>query len=190
MFSEQHKPEPEFKKIYVYVDKVYGACPVVALGDVWVFDPFIRMDECVVSYDQDSYLERRPIMCPWALHTLFHYVVAMSYGVRAKDLGIALEGEDGYVICPAWGPPTCEALVIWRLHPEPIEKGGVDRFYEFLAKRGYPFVPEELLKIAPPNTKELREKLIDEWVKAGRPKFWERWRDMEWQPRRPSRAKG
>jgi len=177
--------KPKFKKIHVYVEEVYGYCPVVALGDKLVFDPFLRLDECEISSDQEGYLDNRPIICPWVVHSLFHYVIAMSYGVSAVDLGIAKEGEDGYVICPAWGPPTCEALVIFKLHPEPVEKGGVDHFYEYLAKRGYPFVPEAFLeKFAPPEAKSLREKMVSEWEKAGKPKFWEKWKNMHWQPKR------
>jgi|YelNatPaOPRAMG01_1025707.scaffolds.fasta_scaffold00468_21 hypothetical protein len=94
-------------------------------------------------------------------------MMAMCLGVSAVDMGIAKSGKDGYVICPAWGPPTCEALVIFRLHPDPVEKGGLDAWYELLARRGHVAVPSHIFeRFASDETKEKRRKQIEEWKKA------------------------
>lgn len=82
-------------------------------------------------------------------------------------------------MCGAWGPPTCEAQVIVRLHPVPMERMVLDEWYEFLAFIGHFSVPSYFLEnFASEETKENRKKQIEEWVKAGRPKFWEGWRRL------------
>jgi uncharacterized repeat protein (TIGR04076 family) len=173
------------KKVSVYVDKVYGCCPIVVEGDKLVFDGALRLDECEISSDAPNYFEGRPQLCSWALHSLFHYVVAMCYGVSAVELGISKGGEDGYVMCPAWGPPTCEAAVIWRLHPEPIPVGFVDRFYTHLAKLGHYAVPDYYMqRFASEEAKQLRRDKLAEYERAGEPKFWDGWENAPYQPRR------
>jgi uncharacterized repeat protein (TIGR04076 family) len=167
------------------VHRVYGCCPIAVEGDKLVFDIQLQLDECKISSGLPGYFEGRPQICSVAFRSIYPYAVAMSFGVSATDLGIAKSGEDGYVLCPAWGPPTCEAAVVFRLHPEPIEKGWIDRFYEHLAKAGHVSVPTFYFeRFASKETKENRRKLVQEWIKAGRPKFWNGWRNLPCQPRR------
>lgn len=179
-------PYPGFKKVIIYTHKVYGCCPISVEGDYWVFDFVFRPDESKISNDVPNYFEpEHPLqICPYAYAGLLQYSRAIAYGVSAVDLGIAVDGEDGYVMCPAWGPPTCEATVIYRLHGEPIEKAFIDRYYEYLARVGHTSVPTFYFeKFASPETKARREKQIEEWMKAGKPKFWEGWRNQPCQPK-------
>ncbi len=169
-------PYPDFKKVTVYTHKIYGCCPISVEGDKLVFDCMLYLDECKISSDLPKYFEGRPQICTPALSSMFPFVTAMSFGVSAIDLGIAESGEDGYVMCAAWGPPICEASVIFRLHPEPIEKGWIDRYYKHLAKLGHVNIPTFYFeKFASPETKANREKQVEEWRKAGSPKFWDGW---------------
>jgi hypothetical protein len=88
-------------------------------------------------------------------------------------------------MCPAWGPPSCEAAVIFKLHPVPLEKLELDSLYEMLAKKGHTSVPSYIFeKFASDETKEKRKNQIEEWKKLGKPKFWEGWRNPPCQPRR------
>ena len=57
------------------------------------------------------------VLCSIAFHSVQPYIISMSMGVSAQELGIAIDGEDGFVMCPAWGPPTCEAAVVMRRIP-------------------------------------------------------------------------
>lgn len=177
-------PFRDFKRVRVYTHRIYGCCPVSVEGDEWVFEHHLRYDENKVSYDVSNFLEGHArIICGHSLHTMKLYVSAMCFGVNAVDMGIAKSGEDGYVICSAWGPPTCEAVVVYRLHPEPIEKGYMDRYYEHLAKVGHVAVPDFYFnKFASAETKAKRERQVKEWRKAGSPKFWEGWRNPPCQP--------
>jgi len=177
-------PYPDFHKVRVYTHRIYGCCPASVEGDEWVLEAMLLLNECKISSDLPDYWEGKPQICTFSLHSIHHYAWAMCFGSSAVDLGIAKSGEDGYVMCPAWGPPTCEAAVIYRLHPEPVEKGFIDRFYEHLAKAGYISVPTFYFeKFASPETKALREEKIAEWQKAGSPKFWEGWRNLPCQPK-------
>lgn len=179
-------PLPNAKRVTVYVDKIYGCCPMCVEGDKFAFDLSLLLDETKISSDLPNYVEPgKPMICPIAMKSFYPYILPLSLGVSAVDLGIAKKGDDGYVICPAWGPPTCEALIIWRLHPEPTEKSGLDAWYEYLAKKGHISVPAYLFeRFAPAEAKEARKKKVEEWVKAGKPKFWEGWRNLPCQPRR------
>ena len=181
--KEIEYPYPDFKKVTVYTHRIYGSCPINVEGDKLVYDLALYLNECKISSDLPKYFEE-PQICSIALKTIYPYAMAMCFGVSAIDLGIAESGEDGYVMCGAWGPPTCEAAVIFRLHPEPIEKGWLDRWYEHLAKVGHVSVPTFYFeKFASPEAKANREKKIEEWRKAGSPKFWEGWRNPTCQPK-------
>lgn len=173
--------------VSVSVHKVYGCCPISVEGDT-VFSSIMRLDYLKkrISSDVPNYcVPGEPTICPYALASVNPYMIAMSFGVTAVDLGIAKSGEDGYVMCPAWGPPTCEALVIFKLHAEPLEKSEFDLWYETLAREGHISVPSYFLEnFASDETKKKRKKQIEEWVKAGKPKFWEGWRNPLCQPRR------
>ena len=53
-----------------------------------------------------------------------------------------------------------------------------------MAKIGHIAVPDFYFeKFASPETKVNREKKIEEWRKAGSPKFWEGWVDPPCQPK-------
>jgi len=178
-------PYPRFHKVHVYVERVNGACPFVIEGDKLVFDLMLLVDECDISSDLPGYFEQKQI-CAVAFQGFYRYVKPMCFGVSAVDLGIATEGEDGFVLCPAWGPPTCEAAVIFRLHPEPVEKGWIDRWYEYLARAGHVSVPTFYFeRFAPEAAKELRAKQLKAWEAAGKPKFWDGWDHPPCQPQRP-----
>lgn len=172
--------------VTVFVHKVYGCCPISVEGDKITFKGFsLSPAECKISSELPMYFteNKKPMLCFVALKALYPYVIAMTLGVSAAELGISTGGEDGYVKCAAWGPPSCEALVIFRLHPEPVEKGALDAYYEYLAKMGHTSVPAYFLEnFATEETREKRRKQIEEWVKAGKPKFWEGWRNPPCQP--------
>ncbi|MFZ5631455.1 MAG: hypothetical protein ACOY40_01270 [Bacillota bacterium] len=178
--------------VEVYVEKVYGCCAVCVEGDKMVYGSTeILLDQCEVSGDLPLFKGssfkggKSGVFCPIAMNSLYPYISAMGFGISAVDMGIAESGEDGYVICPAWGPPHCEALVIYRLHPVPIEKCGVDAWYEYLAKMGHVAVPSYFLEtFASEETKDKRKHQVEEWLKMGKPKFWEGWRNPPCQPRR------
>ncbi len=177
-------PYPYFKKVTVTIHRIYGCCPISVEGDKWVFDHKMLHDESKETFDVPNIFEpHHRFWCETGFHSLMYPMRAMHYGISAVDLGIAKSGEDGYVMCPAWGPPTCEAAVIYRLHAEPIKKGFVDRFYEYMARQGHVSVPTFYLeKFASAETKANREKKIQEWRNAGSPKFWEGWRNPSCQP--------
>lgn len=177
-------PYPKFRKVTVTIDRVNGACPIVVEGDKFVFDLMLYLDESQISSHLPNYFEGKQI-CTVAMQAFYRYVKPMCFGVSAVDLGIAKKGEDGFVMCAAWGPPTCEAAVIFKLHPEPIEKGWIDRWYEYLAKVGHVSVPTFYFdKFATKETKEERINKLVEWKNAGEPKFWEGWDNAPCQPRR------
>ncbi len=182
--QEFEYPYPNFKKVIVTVDRVNGACPFVIEGDKYVFDLMLYLDECEISSDLPGYFEGKQL-CTVAMQGWYRFVKPMCFGVSAVELGIAKEGEDGFVLCPAWGPPTCEAAVIFRLHPEPVEKGWIDRWYEYLARVGHVSVPTFYFdRFAPEEAKALRKQKLAEWDAAGRPKFWEGWENLPIQPKR------
>ena len=174
-------------KLTVSVHKVYGCCPISVEGDEFVFTPWMSLDDNRISNRLPNYMfgDHKPMICQIAMTSVFPFVQAMCLGVSAEELGITKAGEDGYVICPAWGPPTCEALTIFRLHPEPMEQAGLGAWYENLAKAGHVSVPSYYLEtFGTSETKEARKRKLEEWEKAGRPKFWEGWRNPPCQPRR------
>lgn len=149
--------------VEVYVDKVYGSCPSSIEGH---------------KFDFVGFANTRTGMCGIAVANVYPYVEAMSIGVTAMEMGIAKSGEDGYVMCPAWGPPTCEAQVIFRLHPVPVDMQPLDWWYEFLARGGHHCVPSYFREtFLSEEAKERRKKEIQEWIEAGKPKFWEGWRN-------------
>lgn len=150
--------------VEVYVEKVYGCCPQSVEGDKFIYAGFNAFETG---------------LCGIAEHSMHQYIVGMCIGVKAVEMGIAKDGEDGYIMCPAWGPPTCEAQVIFRLHPVPIETMPLDQWYEALAQIGHHCVPSFFLeRFATEETKAARKKEMEEWIEAGRPKFWEGWRNM------------
>lgn len=178
-------PYPNFYKVRVITHRIFGCCPLSVEGDEWVFDNILRFDESKISDDLPGFFEPEhpKAICQHPLFSLHSYIRGMMFGVSAVDMGIAISGEDGYVMCPAWGPPTCEATVIYRLHPEPIDKASIDRWYEYLAKVGHTSVPTFYFKrFASAEAKLKREKELEEWTKAGKPKFWEGFRNPPCQP--------
>jgi uncharacterized repeat protein (TIGR04076 family) len=163
--KEVKAPNPGSYKIEVYVHKVVGACPAAIEGTKFEYLLCNKISEG---------------QCGFSVNSLYPYVTAMTLGAKAVDLGIAEEGEDGFVTCPAWGPPTCEATVIFRLHPVPVEEGFGDNWYEDLAKIGHVSIPTYFMdNFASEETKLKRKKLIEEWDKLGRPKYWEKWGDVQ-----------
>jgi|GEM_PF-4292075 len=185
--KEFEYPYKNFKKVTVFVDRVNGCCPISVEGDKYVFDLMLYLDKCEISNDLPGFFEgtEGPQICTIAMEAFYRYVKPMCFGVSAVDLGIAKSGEDGFVMCAAWGPPTCEAAVIFRLHPEPVEKGWIDRYYEYLAKAGHVSVPTFYFdKFASKETKDARKKKLEEWKKAGSPKFWSGWENLSCQPYR------
>jgi uncharacterized repeat protein (TIGR04076 family) len=151
--------------IEVYVHKVVGACPQAVEGTKFDYVLMTKMTEG---------------QCGFSVNSIYPYVAAMTLGAKAVDLGIAVEGEDGFVTCPAWGPPTCEATVIFRLHPVPAKESFGDNWYEDLAKIGHVSVPTYFMdKYASEETKAKRKQLIEEWDSLGRPRYWEKWGDIQ-----------
>lgn len=170
----QYPPASEIKEpveyqrpgyyVEIHVEKVYGCCPHTLEGDKYNYVGFTAMETG---------------LCGIAEYSLHPYISGLSLGVKAVDMGIAKSGDDGYVMCPSWGPPTCEAQIIFRLHPVPVEKMPVDAWYEALAQTGHHCVPAYFLeKFGTEELRASRKNDIEEWVKAGRPKFWEGWRNM------------
>jgi len=153
--------------VSVTVERIDGVCPYLSEGDVFEYSgDFTDPNE----------------MCGIAETQMFPYMFAMTYGVTAKQLGISKKGEDaGYLCCAAWGPPTCEARCVFRLEAKPAHVGGLstlDIFYEFLARMGHHSCPSYFMEnFSPDEAKKERGMLIEEWDKAGRPLFWEKWRD-------------
>jgi len=131
-------------KVTVYVHEIIGYCPMVSLGDKLVFDDMLYLDESKIS--KEKLFEKRLLICPWIIYGIFPFVLAMCKGISARELGIAKGGEDGYAQCEAWGVPECHAKVVFRLHPEPIEKGFTDRFYEHCAKIGWLAIPDNYIE--------------------------------------------
>lgn len=182
--------------ITVYVHKVYGCCPITVEGDEIVFYGFtLSPDDSKISSELPMFLtkEGKPMFCFVALRNLYPYIIAMTLSVSAAELGISSavggKDEDGYLQCSAWNNPNCEALVIFRLHPEPVEKGALDAYYEYLAKAGHVGVPSYFLeRFASDETKEKRKRLIEEWERAGKPKLWEGWRNPPCQPRHTEKS--
>lgn len=172
------------QQVSVIVERVNGACPRCVEGDVWVVENCLYTEKVDIASDRPGYYGPKEI-CSIAFHSVQPYIISMSIGVSAQDLGIAIDGEDGFVMCPAWGPPTCEAAVVMRLHPEPADSGTMtDDSYEYLARNGHVSVPTYFLeRFGPPGARERRKVLLEEWYRLGRPKFWKGW-DWEKQPRR------
>ncbi len=112
-------------KVEVTVEKVYGCCAVSVEGDKMTFTDVASpsFDECDISGDLPLFIgsavkgTKAGTLCTIALKAIYPYIVAMDYGVSAVDLGIAKSGEDGFVVCAAWGPPNCEAQVIFSHEP-------------------------------------------------------------------------
>lgn len=178
-------------KTQVTIEKVYGCCPVSVEGDKMMFADIVNVifDECDISGGLSLFNgsavkgTKTGSFCSVALNSIYPYIWAMNYGLSAADMGIAQSGEDGFVVCPAWGPPNCEAQVVFRLHPIPVAKCGTDEIYEYLSKAGHVSVPSFFFEtFANDATKEARRRKIEEWRKAGKPKFWEGWRNPPCQP--------
>lgn len=148
----------------VIIERVDGACPMnLLVGDV-------------TNYVEVTALSNEHI-CPFAQYEMYQYISAMTNGVTAKELGITYEGEDGFVTCGAWGCPTCETKVVFRLHPKPLPKAFVDYAYQFMAMAEHHSTPEFFReKYSKKETIQLREDLMEEWDKAGRPLFWDKWK--------------
>lgn len=167
LIPKEFKPllDLEGYEVEVYVHKVTGACPVAIEGTKFDF-----VDGKNISKG----------MCSFSMNSVYPYVMAMSMGAKAVDLGITEKGEDGFVSCPAWGPPTCEAAVIFRLHPIPIKELFGHTAYKYLAELGHVSVPKIYMEqYAPEGTRQKTEKLIEEWIALGRPKYWEKWGDIQ-----------
>jgi uncharacterized repeat protein (TIGR04076 family) len=177
-------PPPWGRSITVTIERVNGACPWTVEGDTWVVESKLLIDSVDIASHERGYYGPKQI-CSIAFRSVQPYITSMSTGVSARDLGIAIEGEDGFVMCPAWGPPTCEAAVIMRLHPDPTDgRNWVDEWYEMLAREGFVGVPTYFMeRFSDDETKERRSGLLREWYRQGKPKFWEGW-DWEKQPRR------
>lgn len=163
--KEAKAPSPPGYRVEVYVHKVVGACPAAIEGEKFDYVLCTKLSEG---------------QCGFGVNSVYQYVTAMTLGAKAVDLGIAEDGEDGYVTCPAWGPPTCEAYVVYRLHPVPVKKSLGDDWYSNLAKIGHVSCPTFFMEnFASEETRLKRKNLIEEWNKIGRPKYWEKWGDTQ-----------
>lgn len=139
---------PTGHEIDVYVHKIIGVCPYCIEGTKF------RMRGCKCV---------DPGICGYAMNTLYQYVSAMSLGAKAIDIGITEKGDDGFVSCPSWGPPTCEGKVVFRLEPVPNEEPFGDDYYKTLADLGHSMIPEYYLKnYASEETQQKKAKLIQE----------------------------
>lgn len=172
----QYPPEEVIKKarpsekslgndVLVTVERVEGACLAHQIeGMSWLYKGIMpETNEHVCTYSEYEY---------WP------YVSGMSQGVTAQEMGIACDGEDGFVSCGAWGCPSCEAKIVYRLHPIPYEESMVDEIYEYLGRGGHNCIPKFFReKYSPEWAIQSREDLMREWDEAGRPLFWDKWRD-------------
>ena len=117
-------------------------------------------------------------VCPFSEYEYWPYISGMTQGVTAQEMGIACEGEDGFVCCGAWGCPSCEAKIVYRLHPIPYKESFIDEIYEYLGRGGHNSIPRFFReKYSPEWAIQSREDLMEEWDQAGRPLFWDKWRD-------------
>lgn len=149
--------------VIVTAERVEGSCPL-----------------CIMEGDETYYYVSQAVdnenMCPFANYEMYQYVNAMCQGISAIDLGIANEGEDGFVTCGAWGCPTVESQVVFRLHPVPSEFHMLDVGYELMSRGGHHSTPKPFMDtFSNDNVRQQREDLIEEWDKAGRPLFWDKW---------------
>lgn len=150
--------------VEVYVERVEGMCPYIQIeGDMSFYS----------AYSADN-IE----ICPTAQWEFWQYMGAITAGVPAKDLGIATDGEDGFVQCGAWGCPTCEAKVVYRLHPVENPMNSIDKGYTYTAGGQHHSAPKYYRdKYFTEETAQQREDLIKEWDEAGRPNWWDKWSD-------------
>lgn len=155
--------------VLVTVERVEGACSEHQIeGDEHLYSGF----ECVSGEEG---------VCPFAEFEMWPYISGMSQGVSAKDMGIAYDGEDGFVCCGAWGCPSVEAKIVYRLHPIPYEQTDssfIDFIYEYLAKGDHFSAPKHFRQLySKEEVLKERDDLVKEWDEAGRPLFWDKWRD-------------
>jgi uncharacterized repeat protein (TIGR04076 family) len=149
--------------VIVTAERVEGSCPL-----------------CITDGDEKyftmSQAEDNENVCPFANYEMYQYVNAMSQGISAVDLGIANEGEDGFVTCGAWGCPTVESQIVFRLHPIPVNYHSLDVGYRAMSSGGHHSTPEPFMDAySNDEVRQQREDLIEEWDKAGRPLFWDKW---------------
>ena len=114
--------------------------------------------------------------CNIAAPSLYPYIEGLTQGASAAEMGISNGGKDGYTQCAAWGCPSCEAKVIFKLTPLEKEDRVIDAYYEYLAAGGHHSAPEYFReKFSSEETIQQHYDLIEEWDKAGRPLFWDKW---------------
>ena len=91
-------------RVIATVKEVQGKCPLYKLGDRIVFEGFY-----VKSNESND-------VCIHAFAAMSTLLSAFLHGTLAKDLGIGVEPDVGYVQCPDPGPPyTKGGKVIFEL---------------------------------------------------------------------------
>jgi len=151
--------------VLVTVERVEGVCPLMLLeGDETLYQAF-----SATSLDH---------VCPFAQNAIYQYISGMTEGISAFDLGIACEDKsgDGFACCGAWGCPTVEAKVVFRLRPIPSDVPVIDFGYTYMSRGDHHSTPEDYReKYTSEEVRQQREDLIKEYDEAGRPLFWDKW---------------
>ncbi|MFQ6070562.1 MAG: TIGR04076 family protein [Candidatus Aminicenantales bacterium] len=75
-------------KLVVEVIEIEGKCPVYSVGNKIVLDEGYKLN-----------LKETDAVCMHSLASLLPYYNALSKGVQARELGLAVEGEAAYVQC-------------------------------------------------------------------------------------------
>lgn len=71
------------KTLIIIVKEIVGKCPVYKIGDKIVIDRGYKVN-----------LSQTDAICMHSLSSIMPYYVALSNGVKPKDLGLAGEGSD------------------------------------------------------------------------------------------------
>lgn len=120
-------------KVVVEVERIRGECPRFQDGDRIVYvEPAILLDETSIATRQ---------LCPFALMNIFPYVVALGRGITAMELGLATNGDDGFVACQApdrGETPKAHGQVVFAMRRIPIDRSLVDRSRADRLARGLP----------------------------------------------------
>ncbi len=98
------------EKIYrliLTVKEIRGKCPVFKVGDK------------IIIEEPEILTKKTDALCIHAIGSMLSMLVPLSRGVSFKDLGLAKNGEVGYIQCLDPGPPyTPGGTVIFEIRRE------------------------------------------------------------------------
>lgn len=99
----------ETYRLVVKVKEIRGGCPVFRVGDQIVVE-----EPRVVLEETDGF-------CVHAFGAMLSVLIALCRGVSFKELGLARDGEVGYVQCLDPGPPfTGGGTVVFEIRREKL----------------------------------------------------------------------